>query len=517
MRVRVAALKLSFQAYASIRAHFGALTARPHSFEMVVIRRRVHVSTHRRRTVETGEAATAGAGAAAAAAGAEAATAGADALTAVVGGIAAAKAGDPQALGGSTTEAAAGRGMAAMAGEVKAFTAAVAAAAEGATDTAKAGGASPHAAKAGGGSPHTAKAGGGSPSAAAAGGELVAAAAGGGITAAAGALAVKAGGGCLAAEADDGGSVLTAAAGGSGGSVAAEAGEVGDEGGHGRPYDVPASVLLQLQQHAEGGPNEMEPAMRKRLLMACARAREREGVPPAVLAKWAECRNDRTGQYTSGFLLEWCRDQTFGQMVLHERHQKVTSRMEGDEVEWLSEADVYVRYAPLGDGGAHARGLLAKARSRANPIKGGPRLFRVCGRVVERKTEEDRIEGTLAAEHVRSAMARSLKRLGSDTSDLPKGKRQLAIRDVTATAGAPAASAGPSAASAGGAATAGAGSLAAKAGEALERAARRRQQVQRQKLSGLIFERRELMLEMQSVGIERGHGLEEARETTPKL
>ncbi len=154
-------------------------------------------------------------------------------------------------------------------------------------------------------------------------------------------------------------------------------------------------------------------------------------------------------------------------------------------------------------------------------------MFRVCGRVVERKTEEDRIEkgyeiageveGTLAAEHVRSAMARSLKRLGSDTSDLPKGKRQLAIRDVAATAGGPAASAGPSAASAGGAAAAGAGSLAAKAGEALDRAARRRQQVQRQKLSGLIFELRELMLEMQSVGIDRGHGLEEARETTPKL
>ncbi len=74
------------------------------------------------------------------------------------------------------------------------------------------------------------------------------------------------------------------------------------------PYTIPPEVLAQLERHAEGGPNEMDLAVRKRLLMACARARDRTGVPPAVLAKWSECRSDRTGQFTSGFLLEWCRE-----------------------------------------------------------------------------------------------------------------------------------------------------------------------------------------------------------------
>ncbi len=52
----------------------------------------------------------------------------------------------------------------------------------------------------------------------------------------------------------------------------------------------------------------MDLVVRKRLIMACARARGREGVPPAVLAKWAECRSNRAGQFTSGSLLEWCRE-----------------------------------------------------------------------------------------------------------------------------------------------------------------------------------------------------------------
>ncbi len=181
---------------------------------------------------------------------------------------------------------------------------------------------------------------------------------------------------------------------------------------------------------------------------------------------------------------------------------------------------------PLNDGGAHVRNLLAKASSRPNPVRGGPRLFRCCGKVVERRVEEDKIdkgytiaggvEGVLAAEHVRHAMARSLKRLGSDTSELPKGKRQLALSNVAASAGVGAAAAGGGAAAAGvHAATAGAADAAKAVAD--ERAARRRQQAQRQKLSGLAFAFLEAIRELEGAGVERGHGLEDAKATSAQL
>ncbi len=208
-------------------------------------------------------------------------------------------------------------------------------------------------------------------------------------------------------------------------------------------------------------------------------------------------------------------------MVLRERHLRTTARNRQEEVEWLSHADICVKYAAMAGGAEYAASLVATARSQPNPLKGGPRLYRVCGRVLESKLEEDRQEKGYevsaevteggGAEHVRAAMARSLKRLGSDASGGPKPKRR-ALTDA-APAGS-SATAGPSA-TAGGAATAGA--FAAKAGADPARLLKRKQTSLRDKLNTLVFNLREVIAELARVGVTEGYGLQDAVRNLPLL
>ncbi|MCP4240522.1 MAG: hypothetical protein GY772_08155, partial [bacterium] len=193
--------------------------------------------------------------------------------------------------------------------------------------------------------------------------------------------------------------------------------------------------------------------------------------------------------------------------------------------EWLSEADIRVKYAAMAGGEEYAANLVAKARSQPNPLKGGPRLYRVCSRVVETKREEDRqekghevsaevMEGGVAAEHVRAAMARSLKRLGSDASGGPKPKRrQRALTDA-----APAGSSATPGSSATADVAATAGRATAKAGaDPAAKAMKRKQTTLRARLNTLVFNIREVIAELGRVGVTEGYGLEDAVRNLPLL
>ncbi|MCP4243052.1 MAG: hypothetical protein GY772_21065, partial [bacterium] len=184
-------------------------------------------------------------------------------------------------------------------------------------------------------------------------------------------------------------------------------------------YHVPDDVVEEVL--AATNPGQLDVKLRNRLQVALSRSLAKPGIPASLLARWADCKKDRSGVESLRFLQSWVSDTTFGRMVVEETQVNSSTRRDEEEWVWLTRMDLMRDYAALGlRCEEHVEKLVSKAQAKAHPAHPRDpdmRLFRVLGHVAEGRRAQTtlkrgyaitaEVESASQAEFVSAAMGSS--------------------------------------------------------------------------------------------------------------
>ena len=159
--------------------------------------------------------------------------------------------------------------------------------------------------------------------------------------------------------------------------------------------------------------------LRNKLYAALNRALLKPNVSDHVLARWSEDQNSSTNKFV--FLQEWCKDTTFGQVIISESHIKKSEKVKEMTLGYYTQLDLEMKYklATNPSAAAFIQKIIKTSKSIAHPLfpkDKSMRMFQVLDNFTENRKDSElhtkealmcgTVAGPTAAKAVEDAFAK---------------------------------------------------------------------------------------------------------------